>query len=162
MKRQKITISISCALIVLAFTLIGGCRKPVVLPAKLTISVEGEEFSNALVYVDGDQIGHLAQTLIKANGELYVDGVYSATLPAPEDEEEARTEDEYSGVYEIQTLAPREHTIALQTTEGKLVQITANIRSGAFHLLTYRSDENKAKWDQKEYGLSPGQTITVK
>jgi hypothetical protein len=138
----------------------GGCRKKQE-PAKLIITVEGQEFSDAIISIDGTQIGHLTQTLIKTDGELYIDGVLTTTLPPPEDEEEARQEDEYTGAMDSIILSPGDHTIDLTTPEGKNLLIKVSIKSG-FHQLTYLSEENTIKWDDKSFTAGAGESITIR
>ena len=138
----------------------GGCRKKEE-PVKLIITVEGAEFSDAAVTIDGKSVGRLTQTLTKANGELYVDGQLITTRPVAENQEEADQEDSYSGTLDSIALTPGEHTIDLSLPDGKYFQLKVGIKPG-YHQLAYLSDEGTAKWDGKPFTVTVGGSITIR
>lgn len=135
----------------------GGC-KPKDKTAHITFNVEGKEFSDAEVFIDNKSIGRLEQTLIKSNGELFINGQLTATLPSGSPQ--IGKEDTWSGVLDSITLNAGTHTITL-SSQGKNVQINASVTPG-YHLMTYFSDEQKIKWDTETVTAPPGSTITIK
>jgi hypothetical protein len=144
------------ALAVLLFT--GGCKLKD-NTARITFNVDGQEFSNAEISVDNKSIGRLEQTIIKPNGELYINGQLSATLPP--DSPQIGKEDTYSGVLDSITLKSGDHTISLTSSEGKTLQIAAVVSPG-YHLVTYSSAQTTIKWDNETVKAIPGASITIK
>jgi hypothetical protein len=134
-----------------------GC-KPKDKTACLTFNVEGEELSDAEVSIDNKPIGCLEQTVIKSNGELFINGQFSATLPpgSPLIGEE----DIWSGVLDSVTLNTGTYTISL-SSKGKTLQINAFVSPG-YHLMTYFPAEQKIKWDAEVVTAALGSPVTIK
>ena len=146
MDKKRVFTIILCIVLaqaVLLFT--GGCKSKEE-NAQITFNMEGQEFSDAEISIDGKSVGRMEQTIIKSNGELYINGQLSATLPpgSPQIGEE----DTYSGVLDSITLKPGNHTISLSSSEGKNLQITAVVSPG-YHLVTYSSAQETIKWDNE-------------
>jgi hypothetical protein len=140
---------------VLLFT--GGC-KPKDNSARITFNVEGQEFSDAEISINGMSAGRMEQTIIKSNGELYINGKISATLPPGSPQ--IGKEDICSGVLDSITLKAGNHTISL-SSEGKSLQIAAVVSPG-YHLVTYSSARETIKWDNETVKVIPGTTVTIK
>jgi len=143
--------------ILLALLSPGGCKKPD--PARIILAVDGELFSDALVIIDGKQAGKLAQTLIKPDGSLYIDGILTAKLPPGH--RDIPEKDDYRGTIDSLELKAGEHTILLQTEDGKTLQITASIPPGR-HLVTYLSDEETLRWNNAKLQAAPGSSVNVR
>ncbi len=152
---KTITIAL-CFAIVLSLASAQGCKKPE--PARIIFAVEGELFSDALVFLDGNQAGKLTQTLITADGKLYIDGILNVTLPPGH--RDIPEEDDYTGSLDSFELKPGEHIIMLQTDEGKTLRIKANVTPGR-HLVTYLGDEQVLRWNDVKLQAAPGTTVTV-
>jgi len=146
-----------CLGIILSLLLLQGCKKPE--PARIIIVVEGQLFSDAMVLVDGKQAGKLVQTLITPEGKLYIDGIHTATLPPGHSD--IPESDDYEGTLDSMEMKAGEHTILLQTEDGKTLQIKADISPGR-HLVTYLSDEEKLTWNTTKLEAAPGSTVTIK
>jgi hypothetical protein len=153
---KLITIAL-CLGIVLSLSFLQGCKKPE--PARVTIVVEGQLFSDAMVLVDGKQAGKLVQTLITPEGKLYIDGIHTVTLPPGHSDIPER--DDYEGTLDSMEMKAGEHTILLQTEDGKTLQIKADVPPGR-HLVTYLSDEEKLTWNNTKLEAAPGSTVTIK
>jgi hypothetical protein len=151
-----ITLYIVLAQAVLLFS--GGC-KPKNETARVTFNIEGQEFSDAKISIDGKSAGRMEQTLIKSNGDLYINGQLSATLPPGSPQ--ISKEDTCSGVLDSIVLKPGDHTILLSSPEGKTLQIEATVSPG-YHLVTYSSTGGTIKWDNETVKTTPGTTITIK
>ncbi len=143
--------------ILLSFLSLGGCRKPE--PARVILAVDGEMFSDALVIIDGKQAGKLTQTLIKPDGNLYIDGILTAKLPPGHGD--IREKDDYQGTIDSLELMAGAHTILLQTEDGKTLQITARIPPGR-HLVTYLSNEETLTWNSAKLKAPPGSSVNVR
>jgi hypothetical protein len=141
---------------VLLFT--GGC-KPKDETARVTFNIEGPEFSDAEISIDGKSAGRMEQTIIKSNGELYLNGQLSVTLPP--DSPQIGKEDTCSGVLDSIILKPGDHTISLTSSEGKNLQIKAVVSPG-YHLVTYSPAMETITWDNETVKTTPGTTITIK
>lgn len=135
----------------------GGCKQKD-QTAHVTINVEGEEFSDAEVFIDNKPVGRLEQTIIKSNGELIINGQLTATLPSGSPQ--IGKEDMWSGVLDSISLNAGTYTISL-SSKGKILQINTTVSPG-YHLMTYFPDEEKIKWDTETVTASPGSTITIK
>jgi hypothetical protein len=135
----------------------GGCKSKQE-PAKITICAEGQDFSDAEIAIDGKAVGRLTQTMIRSNGNLYIDGKLIVRL-AP-DSPQRTDEDTYSGALDSVMLQPGHHTITLQTSEGKSLQIAAVISSG-YHLIIYSSENETIKWDNETANATPGTTVNI-
>ncbi len=154
-KRVIIILTIVTVHAVLIIT--GGC-KPKDKTARLTFNVEGEALSDAEVSIDDKPIGHLEQTIIKPNGELFINGQLTATLPAGSSL--IGEEDIWSGVLDFVPLNTGTHIITL-SSKGKTLQINAFVSPG-YHLMTYFSAEQKIKWDTETVTAALGSTVTIK
>jgi hypothetical protein len=144
------------ALAVLFFT--GGC-KPKDNTARITFNVEGQEFSDAELSIDNKSAGRMEQTIIKTDGELFINGQLAATLPPGSPQ--IGKEDACSGVLDSITLKAGDHTISLYSSEGKTLQIAANVSQG-YHLVTYSSARETIKWDNETVKVIPGTPVTIK
>jgi hypothetical protein len=147
--------------IVLAQTVLffmGGCKSKEE-NAQITFNVEGQEFSNAEISIDGKPAGSMEQTIIKTNGDLYINEQFSATLPPGSPQ--IGKEDAYTGVLDSITLKPGGHTIVFSSAEGKKLPITAFVSPG-YHLVTYSSIGETIKWDNEVVKTTPGTTIIIK
>lgn len=133
-----------------------GCKKPE--PARLMIHVEGELFSNALLFVDGNQVGKLTQTLIKPGGELFIDDVHTATLPA--DHKNIPDEDQYTGALDSLEIKSGTHTLLLQTDDGRSLEIKTALPPG-MTIITYYADKHLLKCNQSSVEAGPGSVVTL-
>jgi hypothetical protein len=156
-KRETFTI-ILCIVPALAILLFGGC-KPKDNTARITFNVEGQEFSDAEISIDNKSAGLMEQTIIKPNGELYINGQLSATLPPGSPQ--IGKEDSCSGVLDSITLKAGNHTISLSSAEGKTLQIAAVVSPG-YHLVTYSSSGETITWDNETVKAIPGAPVTIK
>jgi hypothetical protein len=127
--------------------------------AQITFSIEGQEFSDAVVSIDGKSVGPVEQTIIKSNGELYINGLLSATLPP--DSPQIGKEDACSGILDSVILKPGNHTITLFSSEGKSLQIEAIVSPG-YQLVTYSQEQETIKWGNEMVKVIPGTTIIIK
>ncbi len=138
--------------------LTGGCKQKIET-ARVTFNVEGRELSDADVSIDGKSTGRMEQTIIKPNGELYLNGQLSATLPPGSPQ--IGKEDVCSGVLDSITLKPGDHDILLTSSEGKSLQIKAVVFPG-YHLVTYSPARGTIKWDSETVNTTPGTTVSIK
>ena len=136
---------------------LGGCKKPE--PARIILAVDGQLFSDALVIIDGKQAGKLTQTLIKPDGSLYIDGILTAKLPPGHTD--IPEENDYQGTIDSLEVKAGEHTILLQTEDGKTLEITASVPPGR-HLVTYFSDEETLTWNNIKLKAAAGSSVNVK
>ena len=127
--------------------------------AQITFNIEGQEFSDAVVSIDGKSVGRMEQTIIKTNGELYINGQFSATLPPGSSQ--IVQEDTCSGVLDSITLKTGDHTIVLSSSEGKNLQIKAVVSPG-YHLVNYSPAQETIRWDNETIKAIPGTTIIIK
>ncbi len=159
MDKMRGLIVILCIVLAHAvFLFIGGCKSKEGT-ARITFNVEGEEFSDAEISIDGKSTGRMEQTIIKSNGELYIDGQLSATLPAGSPQ--VGEEDTYSGVLDSIIVKPGDHTITFSSSGGKSLQIAAAVSPG-YHLVTYSSAQETVKWGSETVKVVPGATITIR
>jgi hypothetical protein len=143
--------------------LFGGCKPKE--PARLTISVEGKEFSDSQISIDGTLAGRLTQTVTTRDGKIYIDGALSGALPSMRrtvegktrtgqdseggvSQDQGREEDGYFGCADTIILKPGDHTIVLKGRDGETLQIVTNVSLG-YHLLTYYADKQQVKWDNQ-------------
>jgi len=162
MKKWKV-LFILVVLANLVPVLSGGCKPKE--PARVTISVEGKEFSDSQISIDGTIAGRLTQTVTTRDGKIYIDGVFSGVLPSMRravegktrtiqdseggvSQDQGREEDGYFGCADTITLKPGDHTIVLKGRDGETLQIVTNISPG-HHLLTYSADKQQLKWDNQ-------------
>jgi len=143
--------------ILLSLFPLGGCKKPE--PARIILAGDGQLFSDALVIVDGKQAGKLTQTLIKPDGSLYIDGILTAKLPPGH--ADIPEENDYQGTIDSLEVKAGEHTILLQTEDGKTLEITASVPPGR-HLVTYFSDEETLTWNNIKLKAAAGSSVNVK
>jgi hypothetical protein len=141
---------------VLLFT--GGCKSNEET-AQITFNVEGREFSDAEISIDNKSVGRMEQTIIKSNGELYINGQFSTTLPpgSPQISEE----DACSGVLDPIILKPGDRTITFTSSEGKSLQIMVVVSPG-YHLVIYSPAQETIKWNNKTIKAIPGTPVTIK
>jgi len=130
-----------------------GCKKQE--PAKLTITIEGKELSDAHVYVDEKYVGRLTQTIITADGEIYIDGKLAARLHS---HDSGHSTDAYTGCSDPILLASGKHTIVLQKSEAQPLKVVLKISSG-YHLLTIIPEKGLVKWDQKTIQIDSSNTV---
>ena len=147
-----ITIGILSLAIILSMT---GCKKPE--PARLVVQVEGELFSDALLSINGKQVGKLTKTLIKADGQLFIDDAYTATLPPGH--RDIPEQDQCSGTLDSLEIKSGTYTILLQTEDGKSLQINASLKPG-LNIIDYNSDEQVLKGNDAKMKAAPGSTVT--
>jgi hypothetical protein len=159
MNNKRVFTIVLCLVVahaVLLFT--GGCKSKEET-ARITFNAEGPEFSDAEISIDNKSAGRLEQTIIKSNGELYINGQLSTTLPpgSPQISEE----DACSGVLDSIILKPGDHTITFTSSEGKSLQITAVVSPG-YHLVIYSPAQETIKWNNKTVKAISGTPVTIK
>jgi hypothetical protein len=157
-KERVFTVTLCIALIQAVLFFMGGC-KPKDETARITFNVEGREFSDAEISVDGKSAGRMEQTIIKSNGELHLNGQLSAALPPGSPL--VGKEDTCSGVLDSIVLESGRHTISFSSSEGKTLQIEAFVSPG-YHLVTYSSAKGTIKWDNETVRAIPRTTITIR
>ena len=159
MRKYKTIISLPflCASMIVFLFLAGGCSRSKD-PAKLILNIDGQEFSNAQIYIDGKPVGRFTQTVMKPNGELFIDGIFHAKLPPRETQAE---EDVCSGTFDSLTLPLGNHTFAYLSSGGKRLEFAADIVSG-YHLVTYFSEKESIKWGDELFQVAPGHSLTIK
>lgn len=155
--KKTILLSLFCILATVFLFLVGGCSKTKE-PAKIILNIDGQEFSDAQILIDGKPAGRFTQTVIKPNGELYIDGVFQAKIPPRESQPE---EDICSGTFDSITLTLGNHTFAYVSSGGKRLEFAADIVSG-YHLVTYFSEKESIKWGDESFQIAPGQSLTIK
>lgn len=158
MKKKGTLYVICCSITLTVLFITGGCKQKD-RTAHITFNVEDQEFSDAEISIDGVSVGRMEQTLIKPNGELYINGQFTANLP-PKSPEIGK-EDIYSGVLDSIRLKSGKHTIAIVSQKGKQLQIEADVSPG-YHLLTLFPAEGTIKWDKETIKAVPGTTIAIK
>ena len=144
------------AVLTLAIILsMAGCKKPE--PARLMVQVEGALFSNALLSIDGKQVGKLTKTLITANGKLFIDDIYTITLPPGH--KDIPLQDQYSGNLDSLEVKSGKYTIILRTEDGRSLQINASLRSG-LNVIVYNSDRQVLRLNDAKMNAAPDSTVT--
>ena len=151
--RTKVLSLILSLLVIFA---IAGCKKPG--PARLMVQVEGELFSDALLWIDGKQAGKLTKTVIKTDGQLFIDDKYTVTLPP--DHKDIPSEDQCTGTLDSLEMKPGKYVILLQTEEGKSLQINAELVSG-LNAISYYSGQQVLKLNNAKMKAVPGTTVTL-
>jgi len=159
MNKKSVFTIILCIVVVHAVLLFTGGCKSKEETAQITFNVEGQEFSDAETFIDNKSVGRMEQTIIKSNGELYINGQLSTTLPPGS--LQIGKEDACSGVLDSITLKAGNHTISLSSSEGKSLQITAVVSPG-YHLVTYSPTTETIKWNNEIIKAIPGTSITIK
>ncbi len=135
---------------------IAGCKKPE--PARLMVQVEGQLFSDALLWIDGKQVGKLTKTEINTDGQLFIDNKYTVTLPPGH--KDIPSQDQCTGALDSLELKPGKYVILLQTEEGKSLQINARLVSG-LNTMVYYSDQQVLKLNDAKTKAAPGSTVTL-
>lgn len=153
MVRVRFLIGVFIILYGTASIFVVGCKKQE--PAKLTIMIEGKELSDAQVYIDEKYVGSLTQTIIAADGGVYIDGKLAARLHS---HDSGHSTDTYTGCSDLVLLASGKHTIVLQKIEVQPLKAVLNISSG-YHLLTIVPEKGLAKWDQKTIQIDSSNTV---
>jgi len=125
--------------------------------AKLTISVEGRELSDAQIYIDEKYFGSLTQTVMLPDGKVYIDGKLAAKLHRQVNN---HAPDTYTGCSGPILLASGKHTITLQKGEVQPLKILVNIPYG-YHLLTILPEKNLVKWNNTSLQIGPEKTVTI-
>lgn len=159
MKEKRVFTIILCIAMQVVLLFSGGCKQKKD-PARVVFTVEGQEFSDARISVDGKSLGQFTQTIIKSGGELYIDGQLTATLP-PDSPQISKEGDTYSGALDSFSLTPGEHTFTLSSPEGKSLQMTAVIYPG-YHLVIYSPELETIKWDNEAFKITPGMPVKIK
>ena len=132
-----------------------GCKKTE--PARLMVQVEGELFSNALLLIDGKQVGKLTRTLIAADGKLFIDDIYTVTLPPGH--KDIPSQDQCSGALDSLEIKSGKYTILLTTEDGRSLQINAFLRPG-LNVIVYNSDQQVLRFNDAKMNAAPGSTVT--
>jgi len=135
--------------------LFGGCKKQE--SARLTITVEGRELSDAHLFIDDKQVGSLTQTVILPDGKVYIDGKLAAKLH-PQDS--SHVSDTYTGCSDPILLSSGNHTITLQKGEVQPLKIAANIPSG-YHLLTVLPEKGLVIWNNTSFQIGPSNSVII-
>lgn len=152
-KRILIFLGILPLAILLSIT---GCKKPE--PAWLLVNVAGESFSDALLLLNGKQVGKLTKTLIKTDGRLFIDDVYSVTLPPGH--RDIPEQDRCFGALDSLEIKPGAHTVLLQTEDGRSLQMNATLKPG-LNIIDYDSDEQIIKWNDNRIKAAPDSTVVL-
>lgn len=153
MSTKKFIIILLFILCGTAIILITGCKKQE--PARLTIAVEGRELSDALLIIDDKQIGSLTQTIIAADGGVYIDGKLAARLHSHDN---GHPTGFYTGCSDPILLASGKHTIVLQKSDAQPLKVVLDISSG-YHLLTIVPEKRLIKWDHKTIQIDSANTV---
>ena len=155
MKRKLIIVFlyIFCGtLLIIHFT---GCKKQE--SAKLTIAVEGRELSDAHLFIDDKQVGSLTQTIIAADGMVYVNGKFTARM---HNQDNNQGLDIYAGCSDPIHLNAGKHTIILQKNKIQPLKVVVSVQPG-YHLLTILPEKALVKWGQKTIPIDSTNTVTI-
>jgi hypothetical protein len=155
MMRTPFSIVILVILLGTITILWGGCKPQE--PANLTIVVEGRELSDAEIIIDEKSVGFLTQTVIMADGKIYINGVLAARGRR---DENAEHNDSYSGCSSTFTLASGKHTITLRGKNAQPLTLVAHIMPG-HNMLTYLPDKSSIKWNGKPFQVGPERKVTI-
>jgi len=88
-----------------------------------------------------------------------IDGILTAKLPPGH--ADIPEENDYQGTIDSLEVKAGEHTILLQTEDGKTLEITASVPPGR-HLVTYFSDEETLTWNNIKLKAAAGASVNVK
>ena len=157
--KTKLMASVVCCMATLTLLFFSGGCKQKGNTAHITFNVEDREFSDAEISIDGISVGPMEQTIIKTNGQLYINGQFTANLPSTSPE--IGKEDTYSGVLDSIPMKPGKHTISIASQKGTHIQIEADVSPG-YHLLTLFPEDGTIKWDKETIKAAPGTTVTIK
>lgn len=133
----------------------GGCKPKE--PTNLIIVVEGQELSDAEIMIDEKSVGFLTQTVIMADGKMYINGTLAAR---GHHNDNIKQTDSYSGCSSSLLVTPGKHTITLRGKNAQPLTIIANIMPG-HHILTYLSDQDLIQWDGKSFQVGPERRVTI-
>jgi len=133
----------------------GGCTTRE--PAQLIIVVEGQELSDAEVIIDEKSAGFLTQTILMADGKIFINGVLAARGHSNKN---ADKNDRYSGCSSTFPVTPGQHTIMLRGKNANPLAIVVSITPG-HHMLTYLPNQNIIKWDSKAFQVGPGRRVVI-
>ena len=151
--RTKIFLILLPLFVILALT---GCRKPE--PARLMVQIEGELFSDALLWIDGRQVGKLTKTTIKTDGQLFMDDQYMVTLPPGH--KDIPSQDQCTGTLDSLELKPGKYVLLLHAGDGQSLQLNATLASG-INAITYDSVQQIVKLNDAKMKAAPGTTVTL-
>jgi hypothetical protein len=148
-----------CILIILCGTatiFFVGCKQRE--SAKLTISVEGRELSDAHIYIDKKYFGSLTQTVILSDGKVYINSKLATKL---HDQDSGNASGAYTGCSDPIHLSSGKHAIKLQKGEAQLlINVTENISTG-HHLLTILPEKGLVKWDNVPFQIGPEKAVAI-
>jgi hypothetical protein len=133
----------------------GGCKTQE--PAYLIIAVEGQELSDAEVVIDDKSVGVLTQTIITADGKIYIDGVLAARGHR---DDNAKRNDRVSGCSSTFSLTSGKHAIILLGKKTQSLTVVAHIMPG-HHMLTFFSDKNLITWNGKHISIGIERRVTI-
>jgi hypothetical protein len=133
----------------------GGCTTQE--PAYLIIVVEGQELSDAEVFIDDQSVGVLTQTIITADGKIYIDGVLAARGRR---DDNAERNDRVSGCSSTLSLTSGKHAIILLGKKTQPLTVVAHIMPG-HHMLTFFSDKNLVTWNGKHFTIGPERKVII-
>jgi len=155
MARRRFIIGFLFIFLGTVIILFGGCKKQE--SARLIITVEGRELSDAHLFIDDKQVGSLTQTVILPDGKVYINSKLATKL---HDQDSGNASDTYTGCSEPILLASGKHTITLQKSEARPLKIAVNIPSG-YHLLTVLPEKNLVKWNNTSLQIGPEKSVTI-
>ena len=155
MMRTRIFIFIFIILCGTITNLCGGCKHQE--PSKLAIVIEGKELSDAEIFIDGKPAGRLTQTIIRADGKIFINGTLAAKMPY---QNYVREGDTYSGCSDTLDITSGKHTVTIRKREAPPIQVVVNISPG-HHLLTFLPERDLVKWDNMSFQIGPGRTVTI-
>ena len=133
-----------------------GCKKPE--STRIIFTIEGELFSDASALIDGKTVGRFMQTLIRADGTLYINGIYNATLPPGH--RDVPEQEAFTGTLDPIELPPGKHTVLFITDDGKTLQVNMHVKPGQY-LITYFSDEWMLGWNDTKIKAVPNGIVTI-
>lgn len=117
--------------------------------AGVYLLVEGKEFSDAELLIDGRTVGRFKQVPASPSSEA---GTTSAGKTADQHE--------YAGHFDYFSLKPGKHNMVLVATNGKRLEIVAHVSAGE-NYVTYSSHEQVLRWNDDKYQAVPGQPVFV-
>jgi hypothetical protein len=123
----------------------------------MIIVVEGQELSDAEVVIDEKSVGVLTQTIIAADGKIYIDGVLAARGRR---DDNAERNDRFSGCSSTFSLTSGKHTIILLGKKTQPLTVVAHIKPG-HHMLTFFPDKNLMTWNGNHLSIGPERRITI-
>ena len=155
MARRRFIIGFLFIFLGTVIILFGGCKKQE--SARLIITVEGRELSDAHLFIDDKQVGSLTQTVILPDGKVYINSKLATKL---HDQDSGNASDTYTGCSDPIHLPSGKHTITLQENEDQPLKIAVNITSG-YHLLTVLPEKNLVKWNNTSLQIGPEKSVTI-